>query len=111
MNATAVVLLSLIARRLFDNTVAVVAAASYALLWLSPSVLGTSAHATQFIVPLFLGGTLPVARPRFRQSRILFMSGLCYGLAFLLKQHAIFFVAFALTYYVWVEIRKTPFWF
>ena len=39
----------------------------------------------------------------------LFISGLFYGLAFLIKQHAIFFVAFALIYYAWVSIRKAPF--
>lgn len=110
VNATAVVLLFLIARRLFDNIVAVVAAASYALLSLSPSVLGTSAHATQFIVPLFLGGTLLLLRTLDSGSRgSLFISGLFYGLAFLIKQHAIFFIAFALMYYAWVAIRKAPF--
>jgi hypothetical protein len=110
VNATAVVLLFLLARRLFDNIVAVVAATSYALLSLSPSVLGTSAHATQFIVPLFLGGTLLLLQALDSGSRrSLFISGLFYGLAFLIKQHAIFFVAFALIYYAWVAIKKAPF--
>jgi hypothetical protein len=110
VNATAVVLLFLIARRLFDNIVAVIAAASYALLSLSPTVLGTSAHATQFIVPLFLSGTLLLLRSLDSDSRgSLFISGLFFGLAFLIKQHAIFFVAFALIYYAWVSIRKAPF--
>jgi hypothetical protein len=109
VNAAAVVLLFLIARRLFDNTAAVVAAASYALLSLSPSVLGTSAHATQFIVPLFLSGTLLLLRSLDSGSRgSLFMGGLFYGMAFLIKQHAIFFVAFALIYSAWVAIRKAP---
>ena len=110
VNAAAVVLLFLLAWRLFDNIVAVVAAASYALLSLSPSVLGASAHATQFIVPLFLGGTLLLLRALDSASRnSLFISGLFYGLAFLIKQHAIFFIAFALIYYIWVTIRKAPF--
>ena len=110
VNAAAVVLLFLIARRLFDNIVALVAAACYALLSLSPSVLGASAHATQFIVPLFLSGTLLLLRALDSHSRSsLFISGLFYGLAFLIKQHAIFFVVFALIYYVWIVIRKAPF--
>jgi hypothetical protein len=62
VNAIAIMLLFLLARRLFDDIAAVVAAASYALLSLSPSVLGTSAHATQFIVPLALGGTILLLR-------------------------------------------------
>lgn len=110
VNSTAIVLLFLLARRLFDNTASIVAAASYALLSLSPSVLGTSAHATQFIVPLALGGTLLLLRALDSGSRrSLFMSGVFYGLAFLIKQHAIFFVAFALVYFVWATISKAPF--
>ena len=71
VNATAIVLLFLLARRLFDNIAAIVAAASYALLSLSPSVLGTSAHATQFIVPLALSGNSAfIAGSRFRQSPV-----------------------------------------
>jgi 4-amino-4-deoxy-L-arabinose transferase-like glycosyltransferase len=110
VNATAIVLLFLLARRLFDNITAIVAAASYALLSLSPSVLGTSAHATQFIVPLALGGTLLLLRSLDSGSRgSLFCGGLLFGLAFLIKQHAIFFVAFALSYFVWTTIRKAAF--
>jgi 4-amino-4-deoxy-L-arabinose transferase-like glycosyltransferase len=110
VNAAAIVLLFLLARRLFDNIVAVVAAASYALLSLSPSVVGASAHATQFIVPIALGGTLLLVRSLDSDSRgSLVLSGLFYGLAFLIKQHAIFFVAFALSYFVWATIRKSPF--
>jgi hypothetical protein len=110
VNAAAVVLLFLIARRVFDNIAAVVAAASYALLSLTPSVLGTSAHATQFIVPLALGGTMLLLRALDSGNRgFLFLSGLFYGLAFLIKQHAIFFIAFALSYFIWTAIRKAPF--
>ncbi|HTY61056.1 MAG TPA: glycosyltransferase family 39 protein [Acidobacteriota bacterium] len=109
-NATAIVLLFFLARRLFNNTTAVVAAACYALLSLSPSVLGTVAHATQFMVPLILGGTLLLLRGVDSGSRRpLFWSGLLFGTAFLLKQHAIFFIAFALSYFVWMTIKKVPF--
>ena len=108
-NAAAIVLLFLLARRLFDNATSIVAAASYALLSLSPSALGTSAHATQFIVPLALAGTLALlSAVDYGSRRSLFISGLFYGLAFLIKQHAIFFIAFALTYFVWTGIGKVP---
>ena len=99
-NCVATILLFLLTRRLFDNAAAIVAAASFALLSLSPSVLGTSAHATQFIVPFALGGTILLLK--FIDSNkylLLFMSGLLYGLAFIIKQHAVFFIAFALFYF------------
>ncbi|OGP91055.1 MAG: hypothetical protein A2031_09075 [Deltaproteobacteria bacterium RBG_19FT_COMBO_43_11] len=98
-NCIATLLLFFLTRRLFDNVAAIVTAAGYALLSLSPSVLGTSAHATQFIVPFALGGTILLLK--FIDSDkylFLFMSGLLYGLAFIIKQHAVFFIIFAMVY-------------
>ncbi len=110
VNAISIVLLFLLTRRIFGDIASVVAAVSYALLSLSPSVLGTSAHATQFIVPLALGGTLLLLRALDSgKYRALFLSGLLYGLAFLMKQHAIFFIAFAMTFFIWTVIRRRPF--
>jgi len=108
-NAIAIILLFLITRRLFDDVAGVVAAASYALLSLSPSVLGTSAHATQFIVPLALGGTLLLIQALDSgQYSTLFASGLSYGLAFIMKQHGVFFIAFGIIYFIWSMIRTRP---
>ncbi len=109
VNAIAIVLLFLLTRRLFDDVAAVVAAASYALLSLSPSVLGTSAHATQFIVPLALGGTILLLKSlNSGKYPMLFISGILYGLAFTLKQHAIFFIAFAITFFIWTVVGTRP---
>lgn len=108
-NALAVVILFFLARRLFDPVAAVGASASYALLSLSPGVLGTSAHATQFIVPLALGATLLLLQAiDSGKYRPLFISGLLFGLAFLMKQHAIFFAVFAWVYLLWIESRTRP---
>jgi hypothetical protein len=110
VNAIAVVLLFFLTRRLFDDVAGVVAAASYALLSLSPSVLGTSAHATQFIVPIALGGTILLLRALDSgKYGVLFVSGLLYGMAFLMKQHAIFFIFFAVIHFIWSIIWKRPF--
>lgn len=106
VNASAIVLLFLLTRRLFDDVAGVVAAACYALLSLSPSVLGTSAHATQFIVPFALGGTLVLLKSfDTRKYRTLFVSGLLFGLAFTMKQHAVFFIVFAVLYFIWSTVR------
>ena len=108
VNAIAIVLLFLLTRRLFDDISSIVAAACYGMLSVSPSVLGTAAHATQFIVPLALGGTLLLLRSLGSDKySMLFASGLLYGLAFIMKQHAVFFIAFAVLYFIW-SIRKTP---
>jgi hypothetical protein len=110
VNAIAIMLLFLLTRRLFDDLAGVVAAASYALLSLSPSVYGTSAHATQFIVPLALGGTILLLRALDSGKYVvLFVSGLFYGMAFLMKQHAVFFIFFAVIHFIWTIIWERPF--
>ncbi len=110
VNAIAILLLFLLTRRLFDDVAGVFAAAFYALLSLSPSVLGTSAHATQFIVPVALGGTfLLIQAVDSGKYSTLFLSGLLYGLALMMKQHAVLFIGFGVIYYLWSMVRKRPF--
>src|SRR5947209_18264732 len=46
VNAATVILIFLLGRRLMDSTVGIAAATSYAVLSMSPSVLGLAAHAT-----------------------------------------------------------------
>lgn len=108
-NSIAIALLFFLTRYLFDKTAAIVAAISYALLSLSPSVQGTSAHATQFIVPFALAGTLVLLKAvDSKNIKMLFVSGLLFGLAFTIKQHAIFFLVFALFYLTLKTITLKP---
>ncbi len=108
-NSIAIVLLFVLTRYLFDNTVAIVAAASYAFLSLGPSVLGTSAHATQFIVPFVLGATIVLLKAiDSKNLAMLFISGLLFGLAFVIKQHAVFFIFFALSYFTLKTMTAGP---
>src|SRR3954451_1560631 len=58
VNAATVALVFLLGRRLIDETAGLVAAAAYALLSLSPSVLGFAAHAAHFVMLPVLGATL-----------------------------------------------------
>jgi hypothetical protein len=90
-----------LARRIFDATAGVVAAASYALLVTSPYVLGLAGHATHFVVLATLAGTVLLLKA-IQSSRIwtFFWSGLLFGLAFLMKQPGIFFVVFAGAYLI-----------
>jgi hypothetical protein len=109
VNTVAIVLVFLLTRRLSDDIAGAVAAAGYGLLSLSPSVLGTSAHATQFIVPLALGGTLLMLKSLDSgKCWMLFASGLLYGLAFIMKQHAVFFIMFAVIYFIGRILKTKP---
>ena len=98
-NLAAVMLIFFLTRYLFDELAGVIAALVYALLSVSPSVLGTSAHATQFIVPVAVGGLILLLKGIDRERRwMLVLSGLLLGSAFLIKQHAIFFILFGVLF-------------
>jgi hypothetical protein len=86
-NLGALALLFFIARRLTGFWGAVMACASYALMSLSPGVLGLAGHATHLVTLAALGGLWLLLRARETGSGAgLFWSGLCFGLAFLCKQ-------------------------
>ena len=124
VNAGAIILMFFLGRALLDETAGVAAAVSFALLSLSPAVFGLAGHATHFVVLPALGGILllikgvrgassvryqmPGAEGGERQPAIvdwpLFFSGLLFGLAFLMKQHGIFFGLFGLLYLLWTDL-------
>ena len=87
VNAAPVALVFFFGRRLINETAGFVAAASYALLSVSPTVLGFAAHATHFVMLPVLGGMLLLldqhARARFGR---LFVSGVLFGLAVVVKR-------------------------
>jgi hypothetical protein len=76
----------------------VAAAWSFALLTLSPSMLGLFGHATHFVGFFALAGAWLLLRSLTVPSNLnwqILLSGLLFGLCFLMKQHGIFFGAIA----------------
>jgi Dolichyl-phosphate-mannose-protein mannosyltransferase len=107
VNAATIVLIFLLGRRLMNPTAGIAAAMSYAILSMSPSVLGLAAHATNFVVLPVLGGTLLLLNESDRQQfGRLFASGLLFGLAVLMKQPALFFIVFAAIYLVSKGVQR-----
>ncbi len=109
VNATTIALVYLLGRRLFGTIAGLVAAATFALLSLSPSVLGLAAHATHFVT-LFgvLGTLLLLCALEMESKKLLFWSGLCFGLAFVMKQQAIFLDIFGIAAVAWRELKRRP---
>ncbi|HNR71606.1 MAG TPA: hypothetical protein PLV05_04055 [Verrucomicrobiota bacterium] len=130
VNLASIVMVFLVGRKLMGEAAGVAAAVVFALLSLSPSVLGLSAHATHFVMLAALGGTLALLRtgreegggdaangpgssagersraPALRRSAFAprpFVAGLLFGLAFLMKQHGAFFGLFGALYLLWVR--------
>jgi hypothetical protein len=109
VNLTSTVMVFLLTRRLLSQSTAVMAAASFALLTVSQTVLGTSAHATQLVLPFALGGCLLLLKMRETDRLVTALSsGVMFGIAILMKQHAAFFVVFAALYIVDAQLSKRP---
>jgi hypothetical protein len=64
---------------------------------MSPSVAGTASHATQFVVLFALPGTLLLLDKKFARA------GFFFGLAFLMKQHGIFFILFGAAWLLYIR--------
>jgi hypothetical protein len=96
INAASIILIFFIGRRLFGLPAGVVAAATYAVLSLSPSVLGLAAHASQFAILPILAGTLLLVSGRSDQRGFgrEFASGALFGIGVLMKQPAAAFIFF-----------------
>jgi hypothetical protein len=95
VNAATVVLIFFLGRQLMNSTIGLAAAMSYAVLSVSPSVLGFAGHATHFVLLPVLGGSLLLLRSTGRQALgRLFASGLLFGIGLLMKQPALFFALF-----------------
>jgi hypothetical protein len=116
VNATCIWLVYILARRLLDREAAIISCAGYAVLSLSQTVFGVFAHATHFVVMFALAGFIVLLRylDRGRGASLIFLSGLCFGLACTMKQHAVLLAAFAFLFLIWrgrVNLRsgKTPF--
>ena len=111
LNATTTLLVFFLTARLFGRLAGLAAAASYALLSTSSSVMGFQAHATNFVVlPAVLGVFLLLLALRSQRMFLFFASGLFLGIAFLMKQHGMFFVLFCLVYLGAEFVReKMPF--
>jgi hypothetical protein len=107
VNAATVALIFFLGRRLVNSMTGIAAATSYAILSVSPSVLGFAGHATHFVMLPVLGGALLLLNHSDRQAlgRLL-ASGLLFGLGLLMKQPAILFVLFGAIYLVSRDIRR-----
>jgi hypothetical protein len=106
VNAATTFLVFLLARRLFGPLAGLVAAASYALLSTSPSVVGFAGHATHFVVLPVVGGILLLLVAIDGKRTWLFLcSGVLLGLAFLMKQPGILFAIFGGLYLAKSEYR------
>jgi 4-amino-4-deoxy-L-arabinose transferase-like glycosyltransferase len=111
VNATTILLIFLLGRRLINSITGIAAAMTYAVLSVSPTVLGLAAHATHFVMLPVLGGTLLLLNEsNDRNFEQLFVSGLLFGTGLLMKQPAAFFILFGALYLLSNDLRRKRGW-
>ena len=108
INAASIILIFFIGRRLFGFPAGVVGAGMYAVLSLSPAVLGLAAHASQFAMLPILAGTLLLVSDRSDQLGFgrEFASGALFGIGVLMKQPAAAFIFFGAASILCNDIRR-----
>lgn len=98
-NIASAALIFLIARKLFGATAGAASAAVFLLMTISQHLLGAFAHATHFIVLFVLAASYLIVSGKSSLSRFrLIGAGLFLGIAFLIKQHAVFFLLSSLLF-------------
>jgi hypothetical protein len=110
INAATIVMIFLLAKRLFGPFAAIAAAAAFAMLSMGPTVQGIFANAEHFVIlPAVAGILVLLIAIDSKQHLHLFASGLLLGLGSLMKQHGAMFMAFSAIYWFIAEIRSKPF--
>src|ERR687888_510434 len=107
VNAVTIILIFFLGRQLVNLAAGLAAGTTYAVLSVSPSVLGFAGHATHYVLLPVLGGTLLLINSTDRQAwgRLL-ASGLLFGIGLLMKQPAVFFALFGTTYLVSHDLHR-----
>jgi Dolichyl-phosphate-mannose-protein mannosyltransferase len=105
------VLVFFLGRQLFGILAGAAAAAFYTILANRLTTLSLDGHATHFIVLMVLAGTLLLLRAiKTQRMPALFGSGLCFGLAFLMKQQGIVFAVFGFLFWLYSEWKRRDNW-
>jgi len=110
INLASCILVYFLAKRLFGTLAGVVACASFAILSVGQCVLGTAAHATHFVMLPVLGGLLLLMSAAKSGNAVkLYLCGLLFGTAFLMRQPALLFSFFGLICLWHAEMQRTVF--
>lgn len=102
VNVATIWLMFLLGKKLLDAAAGAAAAVTYALMSLSPDVLGLAGHATHYVVLPAVGGILLLLRAvETRAVKCHLAAGILFGLAFVMKQHGVFFGVFGGVFLIW----------
>ena len=100
-------LIFFIGRELLSETGALIAMAIYVCLAALPKAAGLAGHATHFVSLFACAGVAALLIARKNNPMTWwFLSGTAFGLAILMKQHAVFFPLFIFVWFLWDQFRR-----
>lgn len=99
VNALTICLIFILAKRFFAPMIAAIAAVVFSSMSCGISVLGITANAEHFLILPIVAGCILLLDSQ--EPGKLFLSGIIFGIALLVKQHAIYFILFALLFIVY----------
>ena len=109
INSLTIIFLFLLIRYLTDSFTASVSSAFFAVLTLGYSVHGIIAHAEHFVILAAVTGLFLLVNALDKnRSSFLFLSGVCLGIGFLMKQHGASFLALGGIYVLIFNSNKIP---
>ena len=107
VNCGSIALVFLLGRRLFGDLAGIVGAAAFALLAVGVGVVGFAAHMTHFVVlPVLAGLVLLLRAIDSGRTLPLAAAGVALGLAVVVRQTSLVFLAFAAVYWL-IAVRRT----
>ena len=104
LNLATSLVLFLLLRRFFGTFPAAIGTAGFAVLAVDRWIMGVFAHATHFVLlPILAGFVVLLHAVDPRRLPLIFCAGLLFGIAVLMKQHAIAFLPLAGCVILWYE--------
>ena len=101
VNGLAIFLIYILGRQILGATAGLAAAAAYGVLSIGQPVQGLFANAEHFVIVLSLAGVICLVQALDKNKMWLFiLSGVLLGAGFSIKQHGVFFLAWAMLYLI-----------
>lgn len=109
MNAGTMILLYYALKNFFNPMTGLITAGFYGLMAMSPNVLGFAAHATHFAV-FYVSFSLFFLSKYEKNKKLLFavFAGVMFGMAFLMKQQAVYFILFGGIVFLIFQFMEKP---
>jgi hypothetical protein len=106
-NGATSILIFLIGKKVFNSYTGLLSSITYAIISISQNVLGFAAHATHFVIFFAVMGIYLLILAIENKNKYSFLiSGIMFGMSFLMKQPGIFYILFGIAFLLYHQFRQ-----